>query len=251
MKIKEIDDIKFLYYGAMSWIVMPRLFHKFLTPSLSDFSNFNVQEKPEDLIIKLLGKDIPETIMEEYDELQSSLQSIYNNVQLKYPLQFRIEDNTSFFIYSLVRLCQPLKIVETGVANGHSSFFILNALIKNGKGKLYSIDINPNVGSLITEDLKRNWELFILTKRNKKILEEFLKEIYPIDIFIHDSNHLYYWQELEYNLALKYVKKNGFVASDDVDGSYAFLDFIKRNKLSPFFLYDRGKIFGVALLHNN
>lgn len=230
----------------MTWVVLRGLFHKFLTPTLGDFSKFNITGNPEEVVMKLLGNNIPETIREEYNELRSSLQSKYNNIKLNYPLNFKVEDSTSFLIYSILRLNQPLKIVETGVANGHSTFFILNALVKNGKGKLYSMDINSDVGSLITEDLKKNWELFILSKTNKKELEGILKKIYPIDIYIHDSNHFYYWQELEYKLAFKYVRNKGFIMSDDTDSSYAFLDFIKSNELNPFFLYDFRKVFGIA-----
>lgn len=230
----------------MSWVVVRKLFHKFISPTLVDFSKFNIIRNSEEVIIKLLGNNIPETIKKEFIELQSSLQTKYNSIQLKYPLDYKIEDSTSFLLYSFIRLYHPLKILETGVANGHSTFFILNALIKNAKGKLYSIDIDSNVGSLITEDLKKHWELFILSKTNKKSLGEIFKKLYPVDIFIHDSNHFYYWQELEYNLAFRFVKKEGFIMSDDVDTSYAFLDFIKRNDLNPFFLYDSRKVFGLV-----
>ena len=152
--MKTKADIRFIYNAAINWVVVKRLFHKFLSPSIGDFSKFNVMEKPEEVIRNLLRSNIPETITEEYIELQSSLQSMYSNIQLKFPVNFKVEDSTSFFIYSFVRLYHPLKIVETGVANGHSTFFILNALIKNGKGKLYSIDTSSEVGSLIPEDLK-------------------------------------------------------------------------------------------------
>src|SRR3972149_9508157 len=46
----------------------------------------------------------------------------------------------SLLIYSLVRLIQPKKLVETGVCNGVSTAFILLALKNNMLGKLYSID---------------------------------------------------------------------------------------------------------------
>src|SRR5262245_60825379 len=42
------------------------------------------------------------------------------------------------FIYFFVRCLQPAVMVETGVAHGVSSWTILNAMEKNGKGKLYS-----------------------------------------------------------------------------------------------------------------
>ena len=230
----------------MRKIIYKSLFRRFLSPTLSDFSKFFITYNPEDLIKKLLGTNISETIKKEYLEVSASLESRYNSIKLEYPLDFKIEHNTSFLIYAFMRLYQPLKVVETGVANGHSTFIILSALAKNGKGKLYSIDISPNVGSLLTEDLKRNWELIVLPKANKKTLDNVLKNLDPIDLFIHDSNHLYYWQEVEYNIAFKYVKSQGFIMSDDVDFSYAFLDFIRDKGLDAYFLYDTRKIFGIT-----
>ena len=230
----------------MMRIIYKTLFHKFVSPTLMDFSKFFITYNPEDLIMKLLGTDIPVTIRKEYLEVSASLESRYNSIKLEYPLDYRIENNTSFLIYAFMRLYQPSTVVETGVANGHSTFIILSALAKNGKGKLYSIDISPNVGSLLTEDLKRNWELIVLPKANKKALDNALKNLDPIDFFIHDSNHFYWWQKVEYNTAFKYVKSQGFIMSDDVDFSYAFLDFIRDKGLDAYFLYDTRKIFGIT-----
>src|SRR5436190_7374529 len=44
-------------------------------------------------------------------------------------------------IYFLVRCAKPAVMMETGVAHGVSSWTILNAMHKNQKGKLYSIDL--------------------------------------------------------------------------------------------------------------
>jgi len=44
-------------------------------------------------------------------------------------------------LYCIIRATKPEIIVETGVANGASSTFILSALEKNNKGKLFSIDL--------------------------------------------------------------------------------------------------------------
>jgi hypothetical protein len=119
--------------------------------------------------------------------------------------------------------------VETGVANGHSTFFILNAILKNGKGTLYSVDVATNVGILIDEQLNK-----------------YLGTIAPVDIFIHDSNHMYYWQMLEYRAFLKHINNHGLILSDDADKSFAFIDFCNENKLKPLFLYSHRKIFGIV-----
>jgi hypothetical protein len=51
-------------------------------------------------------------------------------------------------IWCLVRHLRPRKIVETGVAHGVTSRFILEALKRNGDGHLWSIDLPP---------LERHW----------------------------------------------------------------------------------------------
>ena len=48
------------------------------------------------------------------------------------------------FLYFIVRCAKPAFMIETGVAHGVSSWTILNAIHKNGYGKLYSIDL-PNL----------------------------------------------------------------------------------------------------------
>ena len=49
--------------------------------------------------------------------------------------------NEAELIYVIVRLLRPNCIVETGVAAGVSSTFILEALNRNDRGELYSIDL--------------------------------------------------------------------------------------------------------------
>ena len=46
--------------------------------------------------------------------------------------------------WCLVRHSKPKKIVETGVAHGVTSRFVLEALKANGEGHLWSIDLQPN-----------------------------------------------------------------------------------------------------------
>lgn len=166
------------------------------------------------------------------------------NSKLNYPLNYAIEEQTAYFIYSFIRIIKPLKLIETGVANGNSTYFILNALKENGRGKLYSVDIKSDVGTLLSDDEKQNWELFIL--KSKRDFKEYLSKNAPFDVFIHDSDHSYFWQYFEYQTIKSFMSPNGFIMSDDADHSYAFIDFCKNNNLRPYFLFDSRKIFGVA-----
>ena len=83
---------------------------------------------------------------------------------------------TSLFLYSWIRVNKPKLVFETGVAAGKSSWMILDALKRNGSGKLTSVDITKNVGGLIPEDLKDNWDLLVMPKfRRKKHFTQLVK----------------------------------------------------------------------------
>ena len=145
-------------------------------------------------------------------------------------------------LYKLVRKYQLEILVETGVCNGGSTAFILQAIKDNGHGMLYSIDYpeiegkddleiwqgkkgavvpkDKKVGWLVPERLKDNWKLIIGKSQDK--LPELLEELGEIDFFLHDSEHSYECQKFEYETAWKYLKDWGILMSDDINCSSAF-----------------------------
>lgn len=136
-------------------------------------------------------------------------------------------------LYTLCRIIKPEIIVETGVADGFSSAFILNALEVNQKGHLYSIDL-PNqpgqelregkaTGWLVTENLKKRWTLILGSSQEK--LPPLLESLKKIDIFYHDSGHSYENMMFEFKMALGYVNERGHIISDDITDNNAFRDF--------------------------
>jgi predicted O-methyltransferase YrrM len=219
---------------------------KYIYPRISDFAEYQITSNVENLLFAITNKAPSDQYKGEFEGLKTELKSRMKNLKLNYPLDFAIEENTAFFLYSFIRIVKPLKLVETGVADGVSTYFILNAIKNNGQGKLYSIDISNDVGTLLSNNEKQNWELHIL--KSKGDFRKYLSKIFPFDIFIHDSNHSYFWQYYEYSTALEFITSNGFIMSDDVDYSYAFLDFCKRYNLKPYFIYDYRKIFGIIPL---
>ena len=226
-----------------------KLFHTLISPTLESFSRYKIFLRDEEVFreIKFQNEDNNnEKINSEFDTLSLLLNERYKQVKLNYPIYFKAEVLSSHFLYSLIRLSRPAKVVETGVANGHSSYFLLNALLNNGNGELFSFDVSDNVGTLLSERERSEWHLNILPNRNnKRHFREKLKEIGTVDIFIHDSNHFYYWQIFEYKSVWDYIKTGGFLLSDDVDSSYAFLDFCEEIKVTPLFLFDGRRIFGI------
>lgn len=150
----------------------------------------------------------------------------------------------SFLIYyALVRLLKPDNVVETGVASGGSSAWILQALEQNGSGQLTSIDLPPKAemasmswtmpdhlanGFLVPQDLRERWTL---------IEGDALFELPPVlracrpNIFIHDSDHSWNQMVAEYSMAHKWLSKPGVVISDDTRWNTAWKDFCTANQL--------------------
>lgn len=152
------------------------------------------------------------------------------------------------FLYLLVRAAKPTSIVETGVANGESSAHILQALEHNGQGKLYSIDLPPQLGAgegreyfvpkdsgvgwLVPQGLRPRWELTLGPAQLH--LPEVLKRLGTIDIFYHDSLHTYRHMAWEYETAWPHLSRSGLLLSDDVNSAWA--DFAKSQN-RPFVTY--------------
>lgn len=144
-------------------------------------------------------------------------------------------------LYLLVRIISPEYVVETGVANGFSSSFILKALNDNQKGKLYSIDLHlregvsvppgKKIGWVIPNELRCRWVLKL--GQSHKVLPTLLEQLGEIDIFLHDSRHLYKTMTTEYKIAWPYLKLGGLLLSDDIRDNDAFLDFSYLVQVNP------------------
>lgn len=133
-------------------------------------------------------------------------------------------------LYIIVRTLSPESVVETGVASGISSTYILQALADNEKGKLFSIDISPTIwrndkstGWIIPRPLRSRWHLIIGPSSKK--LHPLLEELRAIDLFLHDSSQTYNNMITEYQTAWPFLRKNGVLLSHDVQQNNAFSDF--------------------------
>jgi predicted O-methyltransferase YrrM len=133
--------------------------------------------------------------------------------------------------YAAVRALAPACIVETGVANGVSSAYLLLALHKNGKGRLHSIGLDdPNFlppgaapGWLVPSWLRGLWQLHIGDAR--EILGPVLAQLGSVDIFIHDSLHTYDHMMWEFETAYPVLRAGGLLVADDALWNSSFYDF--------------------------
>jgi predicted O-methyltransferase YrrM len=162
--------------------------------------------------------------------------------------RLRVNELEGQLYYRLVRALRPQTIVETGVASGFSTEILLSGIESNGLGRLISVDITPNVGTLVREHHRKNWKLEILSARHpRRHFQDLLASLQPIDVFIHDSDHRYNWARFEYEIAWSALRPGGLLLSDDVDASFAWLDFCARRRLNSGILVGSEKLLGTAV----
>ncbi|HTC63018.1 MAG TPA: class I SAM-dependent methyltransferase [Candidatus Saccharimonadales bacterium] len=136
--------------------------------------------------------------------------------------------------YVLARAMAPETIVETGVANGISSTYLLRACHLNGKGHVYSIDINNKeflaagnqIGWIVPEHLRARWTLLLGDSRI--VLPHILSQLGMVDIFIHDSSHTYEDMKFEFETSYPHIRSGGLLLSDDADFNAAFSECAKK-----------------------
>ena len=156
--------------------------------------------------------------------------------------------NTTFgkWMYCVVRYLKPEVMIETGVAHGNSSWITLNAIHKNGKGQLISLDLpnndtNPgynlginegDTGWLVPDELRKNWELIL--GDTKESLPRVFGHHPQIDIFFHDSAHTYEHMAFEFKEAWPRIRLGGVLISDDVHANTAFSEFVDTHSVRAF-----------------
>ncbi len=141
--------------------------------------------------------------------------------------QWAADATLARYCYLACRLVEPETVLETGVAYGISSAFILRALEENGRGELHSIDLPPLGGEgerfsgvAVSEDLRHRWHFHRGSSR--RLLPELLRRIPPPELFVHDSQHTRRNMQREFEAVWPCLREGGLVLADDVGGNSAF-----------------------------
>jgi predicted O-methyltransferase YrrM len=191
-----------------------------------------------------IGSHLP-ALYQEYAALDAELAERQQAYMPQYPAEYRIGEGSAFLMYAVVRLLQPQILLETGVADGYSSFFILRALDANSSGHLTSCDISATCGGILSPEDRRRWTLEVVSPTSpRRAFSAVLGRMPPLDVFVHDSDHSYRWQMFELESALGRMTPGGLLGCDDADASYAFIDFAARVGVAPTMLVERRKVFG-------
>ncbi len=138
-------------------------------------------------------------------------------------------------VWCLATHLAPQTVVETGVARGVTTRFILEALGRNQRGHLWSIDRPPldrrlhsEIGAVVPTHLQNRWTLVHGTSRRR--LPGLLDRIAPIDLFVHDSLHTE--RNLRFELTRVWAEMNGrsAIVADDIERNDAFPRFAEQTR---------------------
>ncbi len=124
--------------------------------------------------------------------------------------------------YALVRALQPDVVVETGTHLGLGSCVIAAALLRNGHGRLTTIDIDPEAGYLIAEP----WANVIDRRIGSSV--DLLVTMRDVNIFLHDSLHTYDYEAREFAAVEPNLRPDAIVLSDNAHDSRALSDWAER-----------------------
>jgi Methyltransferase domain len=135
-------------------------------------------------------------------------------------------------IWCLTRHLRPKNVIETGVAHGVTSRFILEALERNGTGHLWSIDRPPmerdwqeQIGLAVVDSLRPRWSYIRGSSRRR--LPAVLSRLGEIELFVHDSLHSERNVRFEMDQAWAALRPGGAIVVDDVDVNRGFHSFAR------------------------
>lgn len=158
-------------------------------------------------------------------------------------------------LWVIVRHRRPTTVVETGVARGVSTAFILDAMTRNGLGHLWSIDLPPldtpaaEVGIAVDEPLRTRWTYIRGASRRK--LRPLAVQVGTLDLFVHDGLHTTRTMLDEMRTVWPHLNESGLIVCDDAGYSSAVVQFCEEVATEPFLARaaDKDDVVAVILRH--
>jgi hypothetical protein len=173
-----------------------------------------------------------------FSKWRARLEGVVSAVQNGKDGQGGISFNDGLILYGLTSALRPAYVVETGVAAGVSTCFFGAALIENGTGRLFSIELPADTGGRRTlpdgssytwHDRGVGWAIPEeirggLGSRHRLILQDvrsalpdLLQRIPRVDIFFHDDMHTPDHMLWEYEMVWPKLSPRGVLVSDDAN----------------------------------
>lgn len=157
-----------------------------------------------------------------------------------------ISDMKGLIIYLIIRMRKPSTVLETGVAAGVSSTYILRSLEDNKLGRLHSIDLPPEEvigktlpdalsydklfvshkepGWLVPDSLRKRWSLEFGDV--KQVLPDLVRRLRQIDFYFNDDLRVPEHMFWEFQMVWPFLSKNGIVLVDDIN--YGYCNFVRK-----------------------
>lgn len=126
--------------------------------------------------------------------------------------------------YALVRALRPDHVLETGTDKGLGTMVLAAALLRNGTGRVTTMDLQPKAGSLISGrwadvvDLQVGDSLSLISKTQR-----------PIGLFVHDSLHTVEHEHGEFEKVRPLLTEGGILMSDAAHHSSVLQDWAEEH----------------------
>lgn len=168
-------------------------------------------------------------------EVEEHTRQLLGKIRSEYPssLRWAADSLLARCCYLACRVLEPEVVVETGVAYGVSSAFILRALEENGRGVLHSVDLPP-----LRREYERFWGVAVDGAQrgrwrlhrgsSTRVLPRLLDELETVDLFVHDSMHTYRNMRREFEAVWPHLRAGGALIADDVERNRAFGELRQR-----------------------
>ncbi len=218
------------------------------------FARFRLHDPVEFLRLLAIDTNIA---LDGFQKWLPTLQEVFSKVRQHQGHQGGISMEDGIILYGLTRALRPETVIETGVAAGVSTSFIGAALIENGHGMLYSVELPPadsaarvhldgaafdwpdsGVGWAIPEAIKHGMgSRHTLVLQDVRVALPILIEHLPcIDIFFHDDLHTPDHMLWEFELVWPHIRLNGVLISDDVN--FGWIQFCRKHRLGEHALHN-------------
>jgi hypothetical protein len=208
----------------------------------------------------------PATSMKGFEKWSPILEGVLSEVA-RHKGQGGINMEVGQCLFGIVRALRPEFVIETGIAAGVSSCFLISALIENGSGLLYSVDLpaNDNRGFICADASRYDWpekgvgwaipseiksqignRHILVLDDVRNALPQLLSKLPYIDVFFHDDLHLPEHMLWEYESVWRRLRKGGVLASHDVN--MAWIRFCREHNLLAAELVNLNRLGAVQKL---
>lgn len=191
----------------------------------------------------------PATAMRGFEKWSPTLEAVLSEVAA-HKGQGGINMEVGQCLFGIVRALRPEFVIETGIAAGVSSCFLIAALLENRSGMLYSVDLpTNNSGGFVCADASWydwpekgvGWAIprpmksqigdrhILILDDVRNALPQLLDKLPHVDLFFHDDLHLPEHMLWEYESVWRRLRKGGVLASHDVN--IAWIQFCRKHNL--------------------